>query len=166
MTRQPSPTTICILSCECKRILAGTPRIGQQYYCTLHKSASTITQLVAEYRARCRRCKFSKPFGAARVTALTRASAHARRTGHEVDVWQGEELVETVGLLRQRPAKRVSTPPLTRQGPSPVRENPRSQNSGPVGQGALFDASAATTEAGTGTKFDQFGSYSPKFLSP
>jgi hypothetical protein len=165
MTRQPL-TTICILSCECKRIFVGPVRIGQQRYCNLHKSPSTIVTTVVEYRAKCRKCKYSKPFGAARITALTKASAHGRRTGHEVDVYQGEELIETVCQLRQRPKPRVSTPPLTRQGPSPVRENPRSQNSGMAGQGSLFDAPAATTGPVRAHKKDQLGSYSPKFLSP
>jgi hypothetical protein len=130
----------------------------------LHKTPSTIVTLVAEFHARCRKCKYSKPFGAARITALTKASAHGRRTGHEVDVYQGAELIETVCQQRQRPKPRVSTPPLRRQGPSPVRENPRSQNSGMGGEGQQLMLPVTTTAPNRANKKDQLGSYSPKFL--
>jgi hypothetical protein len=50
-----------------------------------------------EYRVRCTECRYSRGYGSARITALTKASKHALQKRHKVNIWLGRKVIETAG---------------------------------------------------------------------
>jgi hypothetical protein len=115
-------TTNCTLKCGCHRILTGpNRRIGELVYCTTHKKAVTIVSNLPEYHVRCRICKYSRKWGQAKLTALTKASSHAVRLRHTVDVYHGNKLEETVGQQHQGTLPGLNDP-VIRGGPPRLRK--------------------------------------------
>jgi hypothetical protein len=115
MIRQPL-TNNCKLSCGCYRVLTGTQRMGTRYYCSLHKKAVTILSTLAEYVADCLDCRYRRKWGQARLTALTKASAHSIRMHHRVDVYHGDTLVEEIGRSQQLHLPTINDPVLRKEG--------------------------------------------------
>lgn len=107
-------TTNCLLSCGCHRILAGQITLGASVNCTEHGPVLVRSSL-PEYRVRCQNCRYARKWGQARLTALTKASSHALRNNHRVDVWHGERHVETTGRgYRQPTLPEINDPVLRR----------------------------------------------------
>jgi hypothetical protein len=75
------------------------PPIGEDAYCLYHERNVLVAKCVGEYVTRCRRCNRGRYhyYGTAKLTALTKASTHAIRNRHRVEIWHGSELVEEVG---------------------------------------------------------------------
>lgn len=54
------------------------------------------------YSFRCRNCQYARQYGHAKLTALTKATSHALRLSHIVDVWETHlptltsEVIETI----------------------------------------------------------------------
>lgn len=102
--KQESPyyATLVTYTCGCisthNRHVQPAP-VGDDAYCLYHDRTVLVAKHTAEYVTRCRTCKRPKYqyYGMAKVTALTKASAHAIRTRHTVEIWHGEELVEVTG---------------------------------------------------------------------
>ena len=98
----PYYATLVTYTCGCisthNRHVLPAP-IGDDAYCMSHQKTVQVAKHTAEYVTRCRKCTRSKYhyYGMAKVTALTKASAHAIRTRHQVEIWHGEELVEVTG---------------------------------------------------------------------
>lgn len=115
-------TTNCTLNCGCHRILAGTDRrIGEQVYCTTHKKVAIIVSNLPEYSVRCQQCKYSRRWGQAKVTALTKATSHSIRLHHAVDIYHGDKLEERVGKQYQPTLPNLNDP-VIRGGPPSLRK--------------------------------------------
>jgi hypothetical protein len=104
MMNRDELTTNCVLSCGCHRILVGERRMGEVIYCRTHRREAIITSNLPEYWAVCQtpRCKYSKPFGQAPVTAVTKGSTHSIKYRHTVHVFHGHKLVEEIGSHHQQ----------------------------------------------------------------
>ena len=102
MNQTPMYATIVTYTCGCfttpPRHILPMP-IGEDAYCLYHERTVQVMTHTGEWVTRCRRCHRGRYqyYGAAKLTALTRASAHAGRTRHQVEVWHGAELVEVTG---------------------------------------------------------------------
>lgn len=48
------------------------------------------------WRARCKECRYSRRFGAAELTAKTKATKHALDNMHAVVVTRGDEIIEEI----------------------------------------------------------------------
>lgn len=95
-------TTNCLLNCGCHRILAGRyRRIGEILYCIIHQRTATIVSNLPEYKAKCLNCRYSRRFGQAKLTALTKGTAHSIRYRHRVNVYHGTKLEEEIGRSHQ-----------------------------------------------------------------
>ena len=117
-------TTNCKLNCGCYRILAGpNRRIGEEVYCTHHKKAVIIMSTLPEYSAVCRNCRYSRKWGQAKVTALTKASAHSIRHHHQIDVYHGDRIIEEVGKGQQLSLPKMNDPVIRGGAPRLRKSN-------------------------------------------
>jgi hypothetical protein len=98
----PMYATIVTYTCGCvstppRHVIP--PPIGEDAYCMYHERVVMVAVHAAEWVTRCRRCNRNRYhyYGAAKLTALTKATAHAGRTRHSVEIWHGGELVEMTG---------------------------------------------------------------------
>lgn len=103
MMNRDEITTNCILSCGCHRILVGNRRMGEVIHCRTHRRTAVIVSNLPEYWAVCQwpKCRYSRPYGQARLTALTKGSTHSIRHHHTVHVLHGSQLVEEIGAHHQ-----------------------------------------------------------------
>lgn len=103
MMNRDGITTNCVLTCGCHRILVGERRMGEVIYCRTHKRETVIVSNLPEYWAVCQwpKCKYSRPYGQAQLTALTKGSTHSIKYRHTVEVYHGRVLVETLGAHHQ-----------------------------------------------------------------
>lgn len=69
------------------------PAVGDEYWCPRHYSLSTVMKKLSraqQYIAHCDSCRFSRNYGAAKLTAGLAATKHAQRhPGHSVTVLDG-----------------------------------------------------------------------------
>ncbi len=96
-------TYTLILACKHTVIFSiAPPKIGEHIYCFKCQRLERVNAAPAEYRIRCRGCRYSRSFGRGRLTAETAAAAHAGKRRHAVDIFDGYDLLTTMG---NRPAE-------------------------------------------------------------
>lgn len=90
-------TAIALLTCDCHiKFPLPAPKVGDLVWCTRHHDVRVVS-VDAEWRVKCRDCRYSRPFGAAELTAMTAGSKHGLIKRHTVDVYRGGKRVHTVG---------------------------------------------------------------------
>lgn len=76
---------------ECSR--KRNPKPGDDIWCLRCHREVKMVRLVEEYRARCFTCRYSRPFGLAKIQAEIKAARHHNRNpSHEVKVLYGTEV--------------------------------------------------------------------------
>jgi hypothetical protein len=102
VSAQPK-THIVMLECDHQLIFGSAPpKIGELLYCPRCRHAKPVTDVAKEWRFRCQDCSYARAFGAAKLTCVTKASAHSVRCGHRVQVIFGAHLIDTVGENRNQ----------------------------------------------------------------
>jgi hypothetical protein len=89
-----------IVTLECKHTLTfsfSPPKRGEELFCFRCMKYRKVEDAPAEFKIRCKNCRYSRHLGRARLTAETRAAEHASRKGHTVQVWDGRTLIYTFG---------------------------------------------------------------------
>lgn len=111
MMNRDGITTNVVLSCDCHRILVGERRIGEVLYCRTHRRTAVVVSNLPEYWAICQwpKCRYSRPYGQAQLTALTKGTVHSIKKHHPVDVYHGQKLVEHIGTHHQPTLPGLST---------------------------------------------------------
>lgn len=71
------------------------PEEGELLWCKHCREYMEAT-IIDEFRVRCQNCRFSRRYGTAELTALTKATHHALTKMHEVVVTRGQEIVEKI----------------------------------------------------------------------
>ncbi len=97
--RMPTQKTrTVILSCGHSAIMAQpVPKIGHTILCGRCREPANVRRLIDEWAIRCRDCNYSRLYGESELTARTKASSHALRKHHIVDVMQGRSIRSTSG---------------------------------------------------------------------
>lgn len=72
------------------------PTKGQHVYCLRCRADVTIVMRVREFKIDCNECRYHRSFGADSHTARRRAIFHARERAHDVTIYQGDEVLETI----------------------------------------------------------------------
>jgi hypothetical protein len=107
-------TASILLDCKHRLNVRGIPpSIGSEIRCRKCGEVRLVDIAQAEYRARCTQCRYSRGYGTARITALTKATKHAIQKHHKVNVWLGRKVIETVGKnVAQLTLPEDDTPPF------------------------------------------------------
>lgn len=78
------------------------PKIGDMVPCLRCRRHVMVMKAPPEIRIRCRKCKYSKAFGAARINGEVGAVQHRKgRPDHIVDIFDGRVIVRTFGNYGQ-----------------------------------------------------------------
>ncbi len=97
------------------------PAVGEAMYCLRCRAETRVIKQLEEYRVRCSDCRYSRPFGAAKIRAEIAASKHHNRFPyHEVNLWLGTRTVHTW----KRNEQKLFTEPLPESGASGVDAYP------------------------------------------
>jgi hypothetical protein len=92
-----SRDTIILLECGVTiPFRIAPPKTGERVWCFRHRHYARVKDGRAEFRARCRDCRMSRPYGAAKLSAEMSAVRHARAKTHTVDVLQGAKILHTI----------------------------------------------------------------------
>lgn len=76
--------------------VVSPPKIGETVWCLRCQEYRKVTHAPAEYRIRCRSCRYSRTFGRAKITAEMKAASHrSRNPSHTVVMYDGREVVHT-----------------------------------------------------------------------
>ena len=110
----PAVMAGALLDCKHKLNMRGAPpKVGDDIWCPRCGEVRIVDSAQPEYRVRCTQCRYSRGYGSARVTALTKASKHALQKRHKVNIWLGRKIIETSGAnLSQLNLSDVDTPPF------------------------------------------------------
>lgn len=91
---------ITLLSCSCTRSFAIRPNPRDEVYCPrCNKTVRVVNAQSAMWKIKCQDCRYAANFGAAPLTAHVKASSHAIRKHHVVEVIDSEGWAELVGNL-------------------------------------------------------------------
>ena len=72
------------------------PKIGEMVPCIRCREQVMVINAPAEYRIRCRKCKFSKAYGTSKTEAQLGSVRHKKgRPDHVVDLVNGKVIVQT-----------------------------------------------------------------------
>lgn len=91
-----------IVTYECQHTAifedADCPKIGEMVPCVRCRKHVMVMKAPPEYRFRCRKCRFSKGYGTARINAEIGMVQHRKgRPDHIVDLYNGKVIVRTFG---------------------------------------------------------------------
>jgi hypothetical protein len=86
------PGRTALLSCKHLQEFKPRPEIGDDVWCRLCRDYRKVLVLQSDYRARCRDCRYSRPFGRAMWAADQAARKHGDAKGHTVDRYDGTTL--------------------------------------------------------------------------
>lgn len=81
-----------LLHCRHTQEFRPAPEIGDEVYCRRCHGYRHVLALQSDYRARCRDCNYSRPFGRAMFAADGAARRHGDKKGHTVDRYDGSKL--------------------------------------------------------------------------
>lgn len=88
------------------------PAVGDDIYCHHHVSSQKVVRVLAEYRARCTECNYSRRYGQAKLTAATKATTHALAKNHTVALMLGNSVVTLVNEHDQPELVGTEDPPF------------------------------------------------------
>lgn len=100
----PRPSVTVLYSCKCSAVIAPhkgrMPDIDDDVFCTVHNKTVQVIVVSDTYRISCDDCRYSRSFGAARMTADTYAAKHSVTRMHKVRVYRSNKLLHTMGENR------------------------------------------------------------------
>lgn len=101
MMGQHTVKTQVTLECGHKRLFPSpVPKVGDILWCPQCVKEQPVLHAPDEWRVVCEGCRYSRPFGAARVSAEVSAAKHRmKHNSHSVRIYNGNKHVRTFGKL-------------------------------------------------------------------
>jgi hypothetical protein len=98
-SRKRPPSKVIMLNCMHTVVFKDVPpRKGDTIYCIRCNHPSKVIVASIEHRFKCRTCGYSRSYGEAPVSARVFGSKHSVKCRHVVDIFYGNQLLETAGL--------------------------------------------------------------------
>lgn len=89
-----------LLSCGCTKSFGVRPEARDELYCVrCAKTVHVVNTESAQWKISCQGCRYARNFGAAPLTAHVKATTHAIRRHHVVEIIDSDGWCELVGNL-------------------------------------------------------------------